>query len=1124
MTKDKCIKGVELIMSGSLDLGSLILRVTANTDSAQKGLNSVADQAERVVSKFDNLNRVGQSLSSIGATLTKTLTVPLVALGTTVAKLGTDFEYSMAKVQAITGATGAEFEKLENLARDIGANTQFSAREAAEGMTYLAMAGWDTNQMLAGYESIVQLSIATTTDLARCSDIVTDALTAMGYSAEDTGHFCDVLAKAAMNSNTNVDMMGESFTYVASIAGTLGYSVEDLAVALGILANAGIKSSQAGTTLRKILTNLASPTDEAAALMEQYGISMFDSEGNARDLGDVLTDLRKAFSGLTEEEKAQAAETIAGTQALSGFMALINASDEDFAKLTQEINNADGATKEMADTMAKTTQGKIKAMISALEECALQLADILLPAIQKVVEWITNMAKKFQSLSPAAKEAIVKFAALAAAIGPVLSIGGKLITLCSGIVSAFSAAAGAGSVLGGAIALLSSVTVPLIAILGTLAVAAAGVVTYNEAMSKTTLDAADDMNIFEKAILKAQGATLRSKEELQDLGLVYEDFNENISPEFQQVVEAMTDDIHDFNLSLNDLNLDGVITEDESNKLGERVKKAVENCKKIVDEQVEGINESLSSVFARDGQIDQDEQALLDYWTQVGETEKAEVQRLEDEITQIREKARTEGRALTPEEIQAIQDYYTQIKLIELQCQANNQYELEYSRSEFHQRIDKMDGEHAIKALEERAKNFEDENIQTNAHYDGLIAEVKNLCTDKNGVLSEEGKRTIEILEGQRQEELETNKKAYDEDEQYVMDHCENLGIIWNKYRKEQVQAVDEANYKEFEQYMEHYDGLNKVTESGYKRMYNTSTGTWDDLYVHVNEKTGELDGVYDLNSQNVATMTKEEESNLRDNKAAWDQTSAGVLANCITMGTAYSDLSGNIRDESGNVIGHIRKVEDENGNLKDTIVDLNGNPIDIGDNSGEVIQNLRNTARQVDDVDGKEATVTITTNHVDNYIQKYNNQGPGATMYADGTDSAARGLAMVGEAGPELIMSRSGQAMLANSATLMNMAGGEKVYTATETARIFKNMEKLSNFLAMQSAAASYRGASKSDIREVVNEILDVASVGSDRPINVALNLDSKVLAKTMVKPIEREIGRVQKGRSYNRGASSLT
>ena len=317
------------------------------------------------VSKISKIATTGLGVA-VGNAMTK-VAGKVGEIGTAAIKVGMTFEAEMSKVSAISGATGDELSSLTDKAKEMGAKTKFSATESAQAMEYMAMAGWKTADMLNGIEGIMNLAAASGENLATTSDIVTDALTAFGLSAQDSTHFADVLAAASSNANTNVSMMGETFKYVAPVAGALGFSVEDCGVAIGLMANSGIKAGQAGTSLRQMLSRLTKPTKEVQTAMNTLGLSLTDSVGNVKSLDTVMSDLRSGFSGLSKAEQTQIATSLAGQEAMSGLLAIVNASDEDFNKLKNSIYNADGAAAEMAATMQDNLAGQITILKSGLE-------------------------------------------------------------------------------------------------------------------------------------------------------------------------------------------------------------------------------------------------------------------------------------------------------------------------------------------------------------------------------------------------------------------------------------------------------------------------------------------------------------------------------------------------------------------------------------------------------------------------------------------------------------------------------------------------------------------------------------------------------------------------------------
>ena len=362
--------------------GTLKFDTSIDSKGFQSGIDGIGSIAEK-------------GLKATGAILAGTATA-IGAIGAASVKVGSDFEASMSKVAAISGATGDDLKALTDKAKEMGATTKFSASESADALQYMAMAGWKTEDMLNGLEGIMNLAAASGEDLATTSDIVTDALTAFGLSAEDSTHFADVLAQASSNANTNVGMMGETFKYVAPVAGALGYTAEDTALAIGLMANSGIKASQAGTSLRSIMSRMAKPTKEVQGAMDKLGVSLTDSNGNMKSLNEMMGDLRNGFAGLSEAEAAEMAAALGGQEAMSGLLAIVNASDDDFDKLSDAIYSCDGAAKRMADTMNDNLQGQITILKSGLEGLGISLYENMEAPLKEVVKEAQNMVQQLQ--------------------------------------------------------------------------------------------------------------------------------------------------------------------------------------------------------------------------------------------------------------------------------------------------------------------------------------------------------------------------------------------------------------------------------------------------------------------------------------------------------------------------------------------------------------------------------------------------------------------------------------------------------------------------------------------------------------------------------------------------------
>jgi TP901 family phage tail tape measure protein len=395
----------------------------------QKEEKETGDEAEKTTS--GGLNAFAVALGNLASQVITKAVSGLGSLVKSVIDTGKAFDSSMSQVKAISGATAEEMDKLTEKAEQMGATTKFTATEAADAMGYMAMAGWKTEDMLGGIDGVMNLAAASGAELATTSDIVTDSLTAFGKSAEDAGKLADIMAAAASNSNTNVEMMGETFKYAASLAGSLGYSMEDTAIATGLMANSGIKATQAGTSLRAMMTRMAAPTKESATAMEALGLKLDDGHGNMKSLMQVMQELRASFGNLkmsqeelTQEQnklntalesgemdedeyndaldeliakaygaegamKAQYASMLAGKNGLSGFLAIVNASEEDFDKLTESIYNSEGAAKSMAETMNDNLEGSLTLLSSSFDGFKKKLYDGISAPLNGLVKQIT---------------------------------------------------------------------------------------------------------------------------------------------------------------------------------------------------------------------------------------------------------------------------------------------------------------------------------------------------------------------------------------------------------------------------------------------------------------------------------------------------------------------------------------------------------------------------------------------------------------------------------------------------------------------------------------------------------------------------------------------------------------
>ena len=416
----------------------------------QAGQSAVALQ--KIAATGEKLKTVGDNISSAGQKLLP-VTAGVTALGTAAVSTAANFESSMSQVQATMGITKDAMstvngesvntmDTLSALAKKMGSETAFSASECAEALNYLALAGYDTQQMCDTLPTVLNLAAAGGIDLAAASDMVTDAMSALGMGVDEAGTMVDQMAKTASTTNTSVAQLGEGILTIGATAKTVKGGTAELNTALGILANNGIKGAEGGTHLRNVILSLQNPTDKAAACMEQLGLDVYDSEGNMRSLNDILGDLNTSMDGMTAAEKSNIIGQIFNKTDLSSVNALLANTGTTWDELQQSIIDSGGAAQQMADTQLDNLQGQITILKSALEGLAISFGELLLPAIKMIVGWVQQFVDWLNGMDEGTKKVITTVALLAAALGPVLIVVGKVVSAVGTIMTIVPKVAG----------------------------------------------------------------------------------------------------------------------------------------------------------------------------------------------------------------------------------------------------------------------------------------------------------------------------------------------------------------------------------------------------------------------------------------------------------------------------------------------------------------------------------------------------------------------------------------------------------------------------------------------------------------------------------------------------------
>ena len=848
-------------------------KVNQEIELQSSGFYKLGKALEPVGQKMQD---VGKEMESVGKDLTKKITLPLVGLGVAAVKVGSDFEAGMSEVGAISGATGNDLKMLEEKAKEMGATTKFSASESAEALKYMAMAGWGTTQMLDGLDGVMMLAASSGEDLGLVSDIVTDALTAFGMEAKEASNFADLLASASSNSNTNVAMLGESFKYVAPLFGALGYSAEDAALALGLMANAGIKGSQAGTSLKTAIANLANPTDKMAAAMGQLGLSITDANGEMLPFKSVMDELRSKFEGLTEEQQAQYAATIFGKEAMSGMLAIINASPEDYEKLTQATREYNGVAKEMAETMEDNLQGEITKLKSALEGVGIQLFEILVPHLQTLVEKLQQAVEWFGNLSPATQETIVKVAALAAAIGPLLMISGKLI---GGIGTAISRV----STISGAIAVATTGAVAATPAIGALATAF------------TVLTGPVGIAIAAIAGVTAAGVALY-KQLSKDSIPAIELFGDEVSESTNKAVGGFLELNDEATLAINQLSWSGQeVTKDMADGISNNFSQMASEIQAGLDKHHEESLGKIQNFVTNSTSLSKEEQdEILNNMNEGYENRKQSIVDGEARIKEILDTASSEKRALTKteqEEINAIQE-----EMVQTGIQVLSENEVEAKA--IMERMKAQAGEITAKQAAEVVKNSLEQKDKTikaaEEQYKDVIKEIIRQRDEAGTISEEQAEKLIEEATRQKDEAI---KKAEEMHE--------------NVIKEAKIQAEEHVNQVDWEtgEIKTKWQVMKDDIATKAKEIKEDVIKKWEDIKLATSEKwevtKTYLAETWDSIKEDTLIKAKKIKDDVTDR---WEEIKRSTEKNWNRVKSSVEDSMKTVKDKIDEGIGKIKE------------------------------------------------------------------------------------------------------------------------------------------------------------------------------------------------------------------------
>ena len=1003
----------------------------------KEGFRESGDGAKEFGDKGENaLEQIGAMLAAAG--ITKALKEIYDAFAACVHVAG-DFEQAMSDVEAISGANAEEIAALTEQAKDLGASTAFTAQQVSEGMSYMAMAGWKTNDMLVGMDSMLALAAASGEDLGTVSDIVTDALTAFGLKASDTARFADVLAAASSNANTNVGMMGETFKYAAPVAGALGYSIEDIAIAVGLMANSGIKASQAGTTLRNIFNGFLGDVELSSNAFGDLTISFINSDGTMKSLSESLDTLRYYFSQMTEAERVQNAVNLAGQRGYSGLLAILNSTTEDYDKLADAIYNSTGAAQKMADIKLDNMNGQLTIAKSAWEGLQIAIGEQFTPALKNVYSVAADVlggVTEFVKAHPNVVKAIAAITAGLAAFVAGITAYIVVTKIATKVTAALTAAMKLnpyfmfGSAVAGVVVAAASLTAAM-------SVAEEVQVEYTLASKNAQKELASLNDEYERAIY-TYGETSEEAQELKkridDLSAAYGDGAQSVEDFHKEIQDALS---------------------------------GWSDSRAKYEEETQSINAEYESTIALIAKLEE-----LSSTSELAARNQALIIPIVDELNK-----RYEGLGLTFDALTGRFNMPTD----EVRAAALQDYDAQQAIKDQERYValagEIAAGEEDVRKAQDEYNLREEEYNKANAAYDdandfwhwiamvGGDKTLDNLSADRQAAEAEmkAAKDYLDIASGgldalyEERKKLEEKYGITSSGEEDPVDHIVTSAeaaagayTIVSESMEELAQAYDDAYNAASEAFAAQFDYFTQATE-----ISEESVSTILENVQAAQESQLEYWSSY---SENIARLKELSAEDLGLTQENYDLLMSHVQDGSESAVTLAAGIMKAIDDGDIAAVTKLGETTAAVVEARDQVADDVAKwQIDFDGQMEDIIKSMNNYVTELNLSD--EAT-TAADATIDSYVEAIRN-GKGSAVsaaseiaqavadalnidvsvgngFASGTDYAPPGLAWVGENGPELMAFR----------------GGEAVYSASESAAIMREWEAMADATAIRSVA----------------------------------------------------------------------
>lgn len=938
-------------MAGGIKLAPLLTEMKVDIAGFKSDMSKAAalgvSEADKISKQMSKTAKVGETLSRTGAALTKGLTVPLAGAAIATTKMAVDFESSFAKVSTLLDDTVVDFDNYKDSLIAGSNETKVAVDEYSEAVYQAISAGVDQTKAVEFTTDAMKLAKGGFTSGASAVDIMTTAINGYNLKAEDATKISDMLITTQNLGKTTVDELSQSMGKVIPIANSVNFGMDELSASYAQLTKNGIATAEAGTYLKQMLSELGKTGSDAdKALREMTGKGFADLKKEGVATADILN----MMSQYAEQNDMTLKDMFGSVEAGSAALVLAKGNGQEYNEMLTAMNSSAGATQEAFEKMDATPAEQLKGALNELRNSGVKFGAAFVPVITKVSDVLSDAADAFSGLSEEQQENVVKWGMVLAAVGPVMQVTGGAITTYTKLASVIGGVTKAAGTVGSSYGLIGSFS----GLLGTCAPVAAGVALVgtglyaihenSQLMNRSVIESKEELSLMEQALAKLQGVEVKSREELEELGLVHKEFSDELSPEFQKAVENSTEKLQEFSVFLREMGFDDVIDQQESDEFNQRVNEMCDEAISTVQSKKEESQAALKELFVADDQvIDESEQKVLEILSTSSDKQVEEITTLQGEILAIEQNAAAEKRALNEQEIADIEAKHARIRQIELEALGGTQEEIAYAKNEFRARIETMNAESASKLLQEKAKVRDEEIIQIKAGYDSEIELLKSHLGEEGGIYDEDLQKQIDNLEADKQKKIDLQNQYWDEYLGIVREKNPEILDEINKYNGEILTQEDLKSQELLYSMMNTYDGLNQITESGCYQIYNKNAGTWQNMRVTVDESTGAITGIYNEATGKwagyTAQMAEDAKNMANEQSGAYEQIGS-------SMGL-YVNHAGEIVDANGEAVASMSDLQTETDGTRTGIVKINGTPYNIKVNKDGTISALNavNTA-----------------------------------------------------------------------------------------------------------------------------------------------------------------------------------